>query len=313
MPSFNDQYIVGLKPETRDYYKTESKAERNGGRFAVRVFPSGQKHFYFIYYFDGKKRRYAIGPYGKTQGKMKLEEARYIYNDYARLLNRGIDPKAEKERDQRAKAEQVRIEQEQASKIKQQGSIGQLLELYIEDLKNNKSIKHAKDTEAAFKANVYTIWNLSTKADQITNKHIVDILYPMSERGANVFANRVRSYLSSAFRFGIEFDKSVLARKEEIKFHIQLNPVTAVPKVLKKESARERTLSETEVLHFWQILDKSAMHISRKRVFKLMLATGQRLTEVSGMLWSELNLSEQRWFTTIISNKKSPSASCSTQ
>jgi hypothetical protein len=65
MPLFNGKYISGLNAKEQEYYETEDKAERKGGRFAVRVFPSGQNHFYFIYFFDGKKRRYAIGAYSK--------------------------------------------------------------------------------------------------------------------------------------------------------------------------------------------------------------------------------------------------------
>lgn len=296
MALFNDKYIDGLKPKIQEYYETEDKAERKGGRFAVRVFPSGQKHFYFIYYFEGKKRRYAIGTYGKKiHGKMSLEEGRKIYAYYARLLDSGIDPKTEQERIKREKAEQTRIEQELVLKTQQQGSIGQLLDLYIEHLYSDKSSKHAKNSETALKANVYSVWDLSTKADQISKTHIIDVLHRISERGADVLANRVRAYLSSSFKFGIEFDDSVLALRHGVKFHIPFNPVTAVPKVLKNEIARERALTETEVLSFWQLLDDSAMHISRKQVFKLMLATGQRVEEVAGMLWSELNLVEQLW------------------
>ncbi|MGZ4161106.1 MAG: tyrosine-type recombinase/integrase [Neobacillus sp.] len=296
MALFNDKYIDGLKPKIQEYYETEDKAERKGGRFAVRVFPSGQKHFYFIYYFESKKRRYAIGTYGKKiHGKMSLEEARKIYADYSRLLDSGIDPKAEKERIEREKADQIRIEQQLILKTQQQGSIKQLLDLYLEHLYANKSFNYARDSDTALKANVYSVWDLSTKADQITKTNVVDVLYRISERGADVLANRVRAYLSSAFKFGIEFDDSVLALKHGIKFHIPFNPVTAVPKVLKNEPVGERVLTEAEVLSFWQLLDNSAMHVSRKQVFKLMLATGQRVEEVAAMTWGELNLSEQIW------------------
>jgi integrase len=296
MPLFNDKYIAALKPKNQDYYETESKAERKGGRFSVRVFPSGQKHFYFVFYFNSKKRRLAIGAYGKTnQGKMSLEEARKIYADYARLLDRGIDPKAELKKIQQEKIHQIQLEQEQLLKAKQQGSIGQLLQLYIEDLYRNKGLKHAKNTELALKANVYPVWDLSTKADQVTKNHVLEVLHRISERGAKIYANRVRAYLSGAFSFGIEFDNSVSSHKHEIKFHIQFNPVTAVSKVLKKESVGERALSEAEVSCFWQLLDNSAMDVRRKLAYKMMLATGQRVEEVSGMLWSEINLPGQLW------------------
>lgn len=226
---------------------------------------------------------------------MTLEDARKTYAEYARLLDSGIDPKAHHERIERENAEQGRIEQERLLKAQQQGSIGQLFELYFDHLHKNKGLKHAKNSEAALRANVYPVWDLSAKADQITKTHVIKVLHLISERGANVLANRVRAYLSSAFKFGIEFDDSVLSLKNGIKFHIPFNPVTVVPKVLKNEAVGERVLTEVEVLGFWKMLDDSAIHISRKLVFKLMIATGQRLEEVSGMSWAELNLSESIW------------------
>ena len=70
MALFNDRFIAGLKPKDKEYFEREDKQERKGGRFAVRVFPNGTKHFYFIYYFDGKRKLLAIGEYGKpSQGK----------------------------------------------------------------------------------------------------------------------------------------------------------------------------------------------------------------------------------------------------
>jgi hypothetical protein len=141
---------------------------------------------------------------------MSLEEARKIYTHYAKLLDSGIDPKADQERIKQEKSEQARIERELVLKAQQQGSIGQLLDLCIEHLYKDRSPKHARNTEGALKANVYSVWDLSTKADQITKAHVIDVLHRISEHDANVLANRVRSYLSSVFKFGIEFDDSVL-------------------------------------------------------------------------------------------------------
>ena len=65
-----------------------------------------------------------------------------------------------------------------------------------------------------------------------------------------VLANRVRSYLSAAFNYGIRWkDKDEYTRM--MRFDITMNPVSSVDKPLKEEAAGERTLSEKEIKRLW--------------------------------------------------------------
>jgi integrase len=296
MALFNDKYITGLKSKDKEYFEREDKQERKGGRFAVRVFPNGTKHFYFIYYFENKRKLLAIGEYGKTtQGKLSLSEAREYYAKYARLLDSGKDPKYEinhekieqkiKQSAELAKAEQERL----------QGSIFQLVEYYLDYLAQNSGSLHVRNTKQAFNKDLFTSIAPNTKANQINKDHIILVLHQITTRGSLVMANRMRAYLSALFQYGLFFDDSTESLTRGVKFYLNHNPVHAVKKVLKNEKVGDRSLNDSEIFAFWQALENSKINICRMNVFKLLLITGQRVEEVAGMTWDEIDLKDCLW------------------
>lgn len=58
-------------------------------------------------------------------------------------------------------------------------------------------------------------------------------------------------------------------------------------------SPRDRVLSDTEIRAFWLGTDRLGFPFDP--VFKLLLLTGQRRTEVAGMRWSEVGLVDATW------------------
>lgn len=296
MALFNDKYISGLKTKDREYFEREDKSERKGGRFAVRVFPNGTKHFYFIYYFGGKRKLLAIGEYGKpSQGKMSLSEAREHYAQLARILESNQDPKLVISAEKSQKQEEAEAKEREAERIRLQGSLAQLVDFYLAHLKNNAGEKHYMNTLKAFEKDLLTSIPPQTKAQLITKDHIIKVLHKITERGSLVMANRMRAYLSALFQYGLFFDDSTEAITRGVKFYININPVLAVKKVIKNEKVGDRSLSDSEVVEFLAVLDSSKINISRINAFKLMLVTGQRVEEVSAMEWSELDLIQNIW------------------
>lgn len=296
MALFNDKFIAGLKPKNKEYFEREDKQERKGGRFAVRVFPNGTKHFYFIYYFDGKRKLLALGEYGKpSQGKMSLGEAREQYAKHARLLDSGQDPKStilEEKFRQKLETEAKVAEQE---RIRLQGSLFQLVEFYLDHLLKNAGEKHFRNTQKAFEKDLLSKIPVDTKANEVTKDHIIQVLHQITDRGALVMANRMRAYLSSLFQYGLFFDDSTEAITRGVKFYLNNNPVHAVKKIIKNEKVGDRALTEQEIFAFWQALDKSNMSIARINAFKLLLITGQRVEEVAAMEWGEIDLNQAVW------------------
>ena len=275
--------IKNLKPRKNAYYATNSTATRGYGKLAVKVNPGGQKHFYIQYRHDGRRKFLPLGAYPE----MSLKEAGKRYDKYKQLIYDGIDPRERiREHENKLKAEK-KTKEEAAEKARLQGSLGQLVEFYLDDIKKSKSTHYYKDVKSAFNNNLKRT-DLNVKAHEVTKDDIIKILHPIAERGSLIMGNRMRAYLSAMFQYGIAFDNSTEAITRGVKFFIPFNPVTPVQKLLKREPPRERTLSEKEVQLFWQALDDSKIFICRKNVFKLMLATGQRLSEVAGLRWSEI-------------------------
>jgi integrase len=74
---------------------------------------------------------------------------------------------------------------------------------------------------------------------------------------------------------------------------VDTDPTTGVLKPLAKEPKRDRILTDDEIMSFWQGCDAISWPFGP--VFKLLLLTAQRRSEVAGMRWSELDLENQVW------------------
>ena len=74
---------------------------------------------------------------------------------------------------------------------------------------------------------------------------------------------------------------------------IPLDPSLEIPKPLQKVPSRDRVLEDAEIIGFWHGCD--AIGYPFGRLFQLLLLTGQRLSEVRGMCWSEIDLDKRTW------------------
>jgi integrase len=288
---FNDMYIRSLKPQEKPYMVTEASKERGGGRFCLKVTTAGEKDFYILYYQDDKRKLMLLGRYGV----LSLKEARERFNEQSRLLRDGIAPQEHRSKEEQRKALEVKAMQEAMQKEKMQGSVGQLVDIWLEHLQRERSSRHSQNARQAIKADVLPVIDSERKANTIGKSDIIAVLHRIVARGSEIQANRTRSYLSAMFSFGIHFDDSVASITHGVKFHIEYNPVTAVQKVVKQEPVGERNLSEGEVYRFVKLLDKSLMDLPRKQVFMLMLATGQRVEAVSSAKWIDFDFDECLW------------------
>ncbi len=133
------------------------------------------------------------------------------------------------------------------------------------------------------------------KASDVTINEIKIILSKMIQRGASVHSNRVRSYLSAAFNYGIKHDNDPAFMDKPAIFDITYNPVTAVPKQ-NVESVGERDLSPKEIKQLWQDLDKGGFSMEVNLAIKLCFVTGgQRPNELLSTEWKEIDLDRAIW------------------
>lgn len=286
-----DSYRTKANPDTIFQIKEKSRG-RGQGVFVARVLGNKDVDFYFKYFVNGKEKSKKIGRYGNIQGQLTLAQAKSEFRKLSAIYGSGIDPKILEQENTQKLAKEKNDQDEIERKKQMQGSLGQLSEFYLAHLKKNTGEIHFRNVRNAFKKDLFII-SPDTKASDITKRDIIQILHVITERGSEIMANRMRSYLSAMFQYGIFFDDSVESITRQTQFFIQSNPVTTVQKVVKNEKEGNRSLTRDEVKIFWRALDRSEMSVLRVNAFKLMLLTGSRVGEMAGLRWDEIDYSEK--------------------
>lgn len=276
MEQFTDKKIKSLKPKDHIY----DTREKNG--FAIRIFPSGEKSWVFIYTFGGRKRRMTLGDY-KT---ISLADARIKHHDAYKLLKaEGKDP--------------AQLKMQQSKEDRDSFTVESLAKEYITKWAKPRKRSWTED-DRILKKDILPSWRLR-KAKDITRRDVILLLDKIKERGAPIAANRTFACVRRMFNFAIEQDI------------INSSPCVAV-KAPAKENQRDRCLSTDEIKIIWnnldgQILDEEAnakaadddkvdikMSAAAKIALKLQLVTAQRKGEIVSAEWDEINF-ETNWWT----------------
>lgn len=285
---FTDKYLAALKPATSRYTVREDYTIGLG----LRVHPSGAKTWVYIYKnLEGKSDVMTLGQY---PGDLSLSEARDNCEHWRKLRRQGLDPKTERER-QEQEAAQRRRQQEAEKRL---GTVNQLIDAYVSDLEARGKRSHKEAKRALHRDAVPLIGD--RRAKDIGPADIKHVLKKVASRGSLVQANRIRSYLSAAFKYGIYHDNDIHRGVEDTLFELQTNPVRDVPKALRQEQAGDRDLSAEEIAAVWARLtnlEKAGRITTEGEIaLKLLLATGgQRSGEIIGATWDEFDLNSQRW------------------
>jgi integrase len=286
-----DSFISKVTPDAILEIKENSKG-RGQGVFVARILTNGNVDFYFRYFIDEKEKSKKIGRYGKTHGLFTLAKAKVKFRELSALYQSGKDPKVHEQEIAQKLEDEERAQREIERKKQMHGSIGQLSEFFLDHLKQTAGETHFRNVRNAFK-NDLDIIDLEKKASDITKGDIIEILHVIAGRGSEIMANRMRSYLSAMFEYGMVFDDSTESIAKHTQFFIQSNPVSKVQRIVKNEKRGDRSLNEDEVRIFWRALDKSEMSVFRINAFKLMLLTGSRVKEIADLRWNEIDYSDQ--------------------
>lgn len=179
----------------------------------------------------------------------------------------------------------------------EQNSIRHLFEAYIRDLerrgKRSWSVarhmllgtpRTAANTKTSLVAGAAQDLGEDRSPRDITPADIRQHLASVYRRGAIVKARDARAYLHSAFAYGQRCANDYTSDVGLVDWGIAQNPVSAVPIDLSERAncVGSRNLSEAEVRDLWCWLD-SETKSSFAPALKLMIATGQRVTEILGL------------------------------
>ena len=229
--------------------------------FGLKVMPSGTKTYLFQYRLGGRAgrtRRVTIGKHGS----LTPDKARKQAEDLAAIVSRGNDPQQQK--------------QDNARKAIDLAFDG-FAKTFVDDcLKVRWKTSH-KDGEALLR--LYATPVLGKKPlHEISRADIRSVLAPVRKKVAtcrNLFA-----VLRRLFRWAVS---------EGV---IDTSPIMGMePPPL--PAKRDRVLSDAELKLAWQASDKLGYPFGP--FVRLLIITGQRLEEVSGLEWSELDKSGRRW------------------
>ncbi len=277
---FTATQVNGLKSKIRQYELFEDSGERGAGRLGVRVLVSGNKMFVYRYFQNSKRKFITLGRYSSDFG---LAQARALVVEYGDLLKSGLDPLIELEK-------QKQKESEKAQEEARSGSIEQLFDSYITNMKE-RGKRTSDRVKQQLTQNTFPIIPPLTKAKDVTTSQIVDVIAVMIERGAPVESNRVRSALHAAFQFGMLHDNNPAYRHKQSVFGLSFNPVTAVPKQSHVEKVGNNYLTLTEVKDLLTRLPgDSSVSFNVVMLLSLCIHTaGQRPYELVSSEWDAID------------------------
>ena len=282
--------------------KTRSESLGRGNGAMVFWRERGKVMCYYRYYSGNKPTLVHVGPYNETKvgAGYKLQECREKANDLARTkreigkqdLKQYLEIEAEKER--LALIEAQREKEAKASR----GTLADLLNAYVEQM-----IRDGKDSAGevrrALDTNVVQVFPhiAAKKAREVTPDDICDILATIMERGARSQANKVRSYLQTAFNEGASADYDP-ARRGRKRFNLEHNPVTLTKKDKDAQKTHDRVMSDSEIRDLYlNVQDAYKIGVINACLVRMMIATaGQRPKMLIRTTWKDYDF-ERRTIT----------------
>lgn len=238
--------------------------------FGVRVNPSGS--IVFIVQYRARKsgartQTLTIGKYGSPWAPdAAREEARAILE----RVHRGGNPIAER----RAQEEAVQA----AVAAEGHYDFDAFAERYIELHVKANGLRSLKDIEGTFDRDLRPFFG-GRSVRAITKQDCKDMRSKVGERSHSA-ANKAHKWLNGALAWGVEHDG------------LDANPMSDLKKPFKEER-RTRVLAEWEIAIVWSVLPLMAWQFAM--LMRLLILTGQRLREVSGIRWEEIDLERLEW------------------
>jgi integrase len=213
------------------------------------------------YRVAGLNRKLTLGPYPAIDLKAARDMARKAIAQIAA----GSDPAAEK-----------RIKKA-AARAPADDLVDTAGEQFIR--RHVKPLKSAREAERLLRREIFGPWKGRRLAD-ITRRDVHALIDDVLDRPAPILANRVRTHLKRFFAWAIERDL------------VQVSPVDSV-RAPTAETSRDRVLDDSEQTIVWKEVE--ALGAPFGPALQMLILTGQRLGEVSGMRWSEIDMAARLW------------------
>lgn len=261
MPNLTDtaiKHAIKRVERTRKQEMLTDGEGRGTGRLALVIKPMPKRvtsDWMAQQWRDGKRTKSKIGAYPT----MSLADAREVFKrDFADVIQKGSSIKI---------AGDTRP-----------GTVADLFEAYVAALKAG-SKSSWRDAEKSLD-NVANLIGRNRLAREITADDVLGVLRPIYERGKRSMADHVRSYIRSAYSWGLKAEHDYRSATPR-RFRLVSNPAGAIPTEPKVVGTRWLNEAEYVRLYRWLECPDAPVHPPYTRAVRILMLTGQRVEEIA--------------------------------
>jgi len=270
--------VDAAQPGSRDAFLWDSDVKG----FGLKVTPAGGKVYVFQYRVarpgetaNTPARRYTIGKHGS----LTPEQARARAKDLAVLVASGIDPR-EQEANKLAERDATKREVDERNRIANEMAFDRMADLWLDHYEHEKGRRPSSIAQASMVVRNH----LKPALRNTPLPHIgrTDLQTIIDAVPAKQKAMRRTVFAYASIFFGWAMRRGC----------IPTNPLMSMAKP-DAPKARDRVLTDAEVEAIWTASE--ALPAPWGQLYRLLLLTGQRKSEVAGLRWEELDRSVALW------------------
>lgn len=265
-------------------------APKGTGKLALRV-RQYSAEWLFQYYIKGKRKMFKLGN-AHGAGCVNLADARSKAEALREMVVNKLDPKVEFEK-------QEAVEESKRREYEAQGSVEQLFQAYLDDLnrRGKRTCERIENTLLTGKYAAADALGRSTKAADVSSAQLVNFLESIYRRGSKSSAVHTRTYLHSAFQFGLKVEHDY-TRRSAVRFGLTVNPVAAVAVDSESKVVGNRVLSDDDIRAIFIEMGLPGSNVSGPLANALRLIVsigGARVREVVEARIDEFELDNKVW------------------
>jgi integrase len=158
------------------------------------------------------------------------------------------------------------------------GTVADLFEAYVAHLKASGKSSW-KEAEKVLNK-IADTFGRNRPARDIEPDEITDVIRPIYDRGRRSMADHVRSYIRSAYSWGLKSEHDYRSATQR-RFRLVYNPAAGIPTEPKKVGTRWLDEEEFLRLYRWLECPDTPVHPPYTRAVRILMLTGQRVEEIA--------------------------------
>ena len=256
-----DIYLKALRAWIKAHPPEKEYDLREGHGFGIRVRKTGVITFFYMYHFDGKRRFMNLGPYAPpAEAKppcITLSDARTKHSTAFGNVGAGIDPLTPPP---------------EPPPVPEVMTVGNLILLYLESIETQLVARSVRQQTRALNNDMREVWG-KRPVKEILRPDAIALIADIQKRAPGQ-ARNVKKAGQTMFEYAVG------------RGHALFNPFVGVQKHVRGIAPKsgDRVLSDYEITILWE----KVRDTEKGKALLLMLLTGQRPGEVTGMMWSEI-------------------------